>query len=63
LAKIVEDKNISLNEEFKSQGEIDQRLMIFIAKKIGDKYTIVDGIHRIVRLCYDGKKEFQLIYY
>ena len=63
LAKIVEDNEIGAHEEFKSQGEIDSRLAMFIAKKAGDKYKIVDGTHRIIRMGLDGKKEFQLIYY
>ena len=63
LAKIVEDSEIGVHEEFKSQEKIDLRLMIFIAKKTEDKYRIVDGIHRIIRMGLDGKKEFELIYY
>jgi hypothetical protein len=63
LAKIVEDSEIGVHEEFKKQGEIDSRLAMFIAKKAGDKYKIVDGIHRVIRLGFDGKKEFELIYY
>lgn len=63
LAKIAEDGEIRLHEEFKIQGEIDNRLLGFIAKKTGDKYTIIDGIHRAIRLSCDRKKEFELIYY
>ena len=63
LDRISLDKDISLNDEFKSQGEIDNRLMLFISKKVGDKYKIVDGIHRIIRMSLDGKKEFELVYY
>jgi hypothetical protein len=63
LAKIVEDSEVGVHKEFESQGEIDQRLMIFIAKKIEDKYTIIDGIHRAIRLSCDGRKEFEIIYY
>lgn len=65
LAKIVEDSEIGTHEEFKKQGEgeIDSRLSIFIAKKAGDKYKIVDGIHRAIRLGLDGKKEFEIIFY
>ena len=63
LDRICLDKDISLNDEFKKQGEIDNRLLGFIAKKVGDKYKIVDGIHRVIRLGCDGKKEFELIYY
>jgi len=63
LAKIVEDSEIGVHEEFKSQGEMDNRLLGFIAKKTGDKYWIIDGIHRIIRLAFDGKNEFELIYY
>jgi hypothetical protein len=42
---------------------MDNRLLGFIAKKTGDKYWIIDGIHRIIRLAFDGKNEFELIYY
>jgi hypothetical protein len=63
LDKICLDKDISSHEEFKSQGKIDNRLMSFISKKVGNKYKIVDGIHRAIRLSCDGKKEFELIYY
>jgi hypothetical protein len=63
LAKIVEDSEIGVHDEFKSQGEIGNRLLGFIAKKVEDKYTIIDGIHRAIRLGLDGKKEFTLIYY
>ena len=63
LAKIVEDSEIGIHEEFKSQGEIDNRLKILIAKKTEDRYIIVDGVHRIIRMSLDGKKEFEIIYY
>lgn len=63
LDKISLDKDISNHDEFKGQGEIDNRLMLFIAKKTGDKYKIVDGIHRVIRLGCDGRKEFELVYY
>jgi hypothetical protein len=64
LARIVKDKDIDSFNEFKSQGPIDKRLRVFIAKKVGeDKYLIVDGIHRIIGLGREGEKEFRLIYY
>ena len=62
LAKIVEDSEIGSHKEFESQGIIDDRLKILIAKKVGDKYKIVDGTHRIIRLGLDGEKEFEIIY-
>lgn len=63
LEKIVKDSEIGIHKEFESQGIIDDRLKILIAKKVGDKYKIVDGVHRIIRMSLDGMKDFQLIYY
>lgn len=63
LEKIAEDVDVLSHEEFKKQGTIDNRLLGFIAKKAEDKYRIVDGIHRVIRLACDGKKEFELVYY
>lgn len=63
LANIVEDEEIREVEEFKSKGPIDIKILNFIAKKNDCEYTIVDGIHRIIRSAFDGKKRFKLIYY
>ena len=68
LEKIADDKDISFHEEFQGRdgtgdGTIDNRLMVFIAKKVDHKYRIVDGIHRVIRLGCDRKKKFKLIYY
>ncbi len=63
LEKISMDKDIHHLDEFKSQGPINTKLLSFIAKKIGNDYKIVDGIHRVIRLSCDGEKTFKLIYY
>ncbi len=63
LKNIVEDANICQIDEFKSQGSIDIRMLNFIAKKDDCEYTIIDGMHRIIRLGCDGRKRFKLIYY
>ena len=63
LGNIVEDPEICQIEEFKSHGHIDTKILNFIAKKNDYEYTIIDGIHRIIRSSCDGKKRFKLIYY
>lgn len=67
LKKITKDKRIVNSEEFKSQGPIHRRSLSFIAKKIINekhhRYRIIDGMHRIIRLACDNKKEFKLVYY
>jgi hypothetical protein len=63
LKKIAEDETINQMDEFKSQGSIDIKILNFIARKDDYEYTIIDGMHRIIRLSCDGKKRFQLIYY
>lgn len=63
LEKISKDRHIRQHDEFKHQGPISSKISSFIAKKIGHEYRIVDGMHRIIRLACDGKKEFKLIYY
>lgn len=63
LKKISEDTNICQIEEFKSQGYMDIKILNFIAKKNDHEYTIIDGMHRIIRSACDGKKRFELIYY
>ena len=63
LEKISKDKDIHQHDEFKNQGPIDHKLLTFIAKKDGQEYKIVDGIHRIIRLSCDGERKFKLIYY
>lgn len=64
LEKIADDRDISFHEEFQGGDvTIDNRLIVFIAKKIDRKYRIVDGIHRVIRLSCDGERKFKLIYY
>ena len=63
LGNIVEDDEICQIDEFKSNGHIDTKILNFIAKKNDYEYTIMDGIHRIIRSACDGKKRFKLIYY
>ena len=63
LKKIAEDTNICHINEFKSQGSMDIKILSFIAKKDDYEYTIVDGMHRIIRSSCDGRKRFALIYY
>lgn len=63
LKKIAEDTNICHIDEFKSQGFMDIKILSFIAKKNDREYTIVDGMHRIIRSACDGRKRFELIYY
>ena len=61
LEKISQDDEICTHDEFRSQGNINSKQ--FIAIKEGDKFKIIDGIHRAVRLACDGTKEFELIYF
>lgn len=63
LKKISKDENIHKHNEFKSQGHINSKISNFIAKKVDHEYRIVDGMHRIIRLACDGRKQFKLIYY
>ncbi len=63
LEKIAGDINICQTDEFKSTGYMDIKLLSFIAKKDDYEYTIVDGMHRIIRLGCDGRRRFKLIYY
>ena len=63
LQKIVEDESIRQLDEFKSQGSIDVKILSFIANKDDYNYTIIDGMHRIIRSSCDGRKKFKLIYY
>lgn len=63
LKNIVEDTDIHYIDEFRSQGPIDTKILSFIAKKNDYEYTIIDGMHRIIRSSCDGKKRFKLIYY
>lgn len=63
LKKIAEDNNICQIDEFKSQGSMDIKILSFIAKKDDYEYTIIDGMHRIIRSSCDGRKRFALIYY
>jgi hypothetical protein len=61
LENISQDEEICNHDEFRSQGNIKSKR--FIAIKEGDKFKIIDGIHRAVRLGCDGTKEFELIYF
>ncbi len=61
LEKISQDKEICNHNEFKSQGNINSKSLI--ARKRGDKFKVVDGIHRAIRLACDGTKELKLIYF
>ncbi len=63
LKKISEDNNICNMDEFKSQGYMDIKILSFIAKKDDCEYTIIDGMHRIIRSSCDSRKRFTLIYY
>ena len=63
LKKVIEDTYMNQIEEFKSQGSIDIKILSFIAKKDDGEYTIIDGMHRIIRSGLDGRKRFELIYY
>lgn len=60
LEKISRDKKICNHDEFRSHGEIRSKSLI--ARKKGDKFEVIDGIHRAVRLACDCTKEFELIY-
>jgi hypothetical protein len=63
LKNIAEDVDIHQLNEFKSRGAIDIKILSFIAKKDDYEYTIIDGMHRIIRSACDGRKRFKLIYY
>jgi hypothetical protein len=61
LEEISRDREICTHSEFRSQGEIKSKSLIAI--KNGDKFKVIDGIHRAVRLACDGTKEFELMYF
>lgn len=63
LGNIIEDNEMWQIDEFKSKGPIDMKILNFIAKKNDYDYTIVDGMHRIIRSSLDGKRQFKLTYY
>lgn len=63
LKKIAKDRRIPKLKEFKKRGKIHSRSLALIAHKKGDKYKLVDGNHRAIKLACDGKKEFKLIFY
>ena len=67
LKNISADIDICQHNEFKSQGHIDEKISNFIANKTNHGYRIIDGMHRIIRLCCDCKMKddmkFKLIYY
>lgn len=61
LKKISKDKKISKLREFKKRGNIHSRSLHFIAHDKGDKYKLIDGNHRAIKLACSGKKEFKLV--
>lgn len=63
LKKISEDSRIPKLREFKKCGKIYDRSMYLIAHKKGDRYKLIDGNHRAIKMACDGKKEFKLIFY
>lgn len=63
LKRISEDKKIPKLREFKKRGNIHSRSLHFIAHKKGDKYKLIDGNHRAIKLACSGKKEFKLVFY
>jgi len=63
LENISKDKSIRKVGEFKKHGDIHQRSRSLIAHKVGEKYGIVDGNHRAIKLACNGEKEFKLIFY
>ena len=63
LENIGKDKSIPKLKEFKKHGHIHNRSKSLIAHKVRDKYIIIDGNHRAIKMSCGGKKEFELIYY
>lgn len=63
LKRISKDKDIRKLREFKRRGNIHSRSLSFIAHKKGDKYKLIDGNHRAIKLAYNGQKEFKLVFY
>lgn len=63
LENICKDKSIYKLREFNKDGDIHQRSISLLAHKVRDKYGIVDGNHRAIKLACSGIKEFVLIYY
>lgn len=61
LSKISNDRDICEHDEFVSQGSIASKCLI--AKKLGENFEIIDGIHRAIRLACDGVKDFNILYY
>jgi hypothetical protein len=63
LENICKDKSIPKLKEFKKRGDIHPRSMSLIAHKVREKYGIIDGNHRSVKLVCSGCKELTLIFY
>lgn len=63
LERITKDKEICGHKEFEKMGHIHSRSLTLIAERIGDKYYIVDGNHRAIKLACQGQIKFELIFY
>lgn len=58
------DKHIRRHKEFNKTGDIYHRCLTLIAQNIGsERYKLIDGNHRAVRLCINGARKIKLIYY
>lgn len=63
LERITKDKDICKHKEFEKIGDIYYRSLTLIADKKEDRYYIVDGNHRAIKLACRGKRKFRLIFY
>lgn len=63
LENICNDKSIKKLKEFKMYGHIHHRSGSLIANKAGNKYYLIDGNHRAIKLACSGCRELKLIYY
>lgn len=63
LKRISKDKKISKLREFKRRGKIHSRNLSFIAHKKGNRYKLIDGNHRAIKLACCDQKEFKLVFY
>jgi len=63
LERIAKDKDICGCKEFEKIGHIHSRSLALVAERVGDKYFIVDGNHRAIKLACSGQTRFELIFY
>ena len=64
LKECSKDKHVIRHKEFKKKGDIHPRSMTLIAQMIDkNRFMLIDGNHRAIRLASNGEKRLRLIYY